>query len=254
MAWDPKVYLDFEDERTRPAAELLVRIPHKNPARVIDLGCGPGNSTALLARYWPKAQLEGLDSSEAMLDQARRSGITATWLSGDIPGWSPTKRYDVIFTNATLQWVPDQEQVIPRLMGFLEPGGMLAFQVPCNFNAPSHKIIRDVAEQGPWAAKLKGVRNLTLGTPQFYYDILEPLSAAIDIWETDYLQVLDGDDPVYRWVSGTGLRPFVNALEGAERESFVAEYKKRVAEAYPRRESGKTLFPFKRLFAVARKA
>lgn len=254
MAWDPKIYLDFEDERTRPAAELLARIPHKNPATIIDLGCGPGNSTALLARRWPKAKLEGLDSSEAMLDQARRSGINATWHSGDIPSWSPKHKFDVIFTNATLQWVPDQEQVIPRLMGCLEHGGVLAFQVPCNFNAPSHKIIRDVAEEELWAAKLKGVRNLTLGTQEFYYDILEPLSAAIDIWETDYLQVLDGDDPVYRWVSGTGLRPFVNALDGAEREAFIAEYKKRVAKAYPKRASGKTLFPFKRLFAVARKA
>ena len=252
MAWDPKIYLDFEDERTRPAAELLARVTHKNPMTIIDLGCGPGNSTALLARRWPKAKLEGLDSSEAMLDQARRSGINATWHSGDIPSWAPKHKFDVIFTNATLQWVPDQEQVIPRLMGFLEPGGMLAFQVPCNFNAPSHQIIRDVAAEGAWAAKLKGVRNLTLGTQEFYYDMLEPLSAALDIWETDYLQVLDGDDPVYRWVSGTGLRPFVNALEGAEREAFIAEYKKRVAEAYPMRESGKTLFPFKRLFVVAR--
>ncbi len=253
MAWDPKIYLDFEDERTRPAAELLARAFHKNPMHVIDLGCGPGNSTALLARRWPKAKLEGLDSSEAMLDQARRSGINATWHSGDIPGWSPTRRYDVIFTNATLQWVPDQEKLLPRLMLFLERGGMLAFQVPCNFNEPSHRLIRDVAAEGPWAAKLTNVRNLTLMTPRAYYEILEPISSALDIWETEYLQVLDGDDPVYRWVSGTGLRPFVQALEGEERESFVADYKKRVAAAYPVRASGKTLFPFKRLFVVARK-
>ena len=253
MAWDPKIYLDFEDERTRPAAELLARVPHKNPATVIDLGCGPGNSTALLARRWPKAHLEGLDSSEAMLDQARRSGINATWHSGDIPGWSPAKNFDVIFTNATLQWVPDQDKVVPRLMSFVAADGVLAFQVPCNFNAPSHKLIRDVAAEGPWAAKLKNVRNLTLTTPEFYYDLLEPLSSSLDIWETDYLQVLTGDDAVYRWVSGTGLRPFVQALEGAEREAFIAEYKKRLSVAYPMRASGKTLFPFKRLFAVARR-
>jgi trans-aconitate 2-methyltransferase len=253
MAWDPKVYLDFEDERTRPAGELLARIAHKNPEHVIDLGCGPGNSTALLARRWPKAKLEGFDSSEAMLDQARGSGINATWHSGDIPGWSPTKRYDVIFTNATLQWVPDQDKVVPRLMSFLATDGILAFQVPCNFNAPSHKLIRDVAEEGSWAAKLKNVRNLTLGTPEFYYGLLESLSVSLDIWETEYLQVLTGEDAVYRWVSGTGLRPFVQALDGAEREAFIAEYKKRSNVAYPMRASGKTLFPFKRLFAVARK-
>ncbi len=253
MAWDPKIYLDFEDERTRPAAELLARVFHKNPMHVIDLGCGPGNSTALVARRWPKAKLEGLDSSEAMLDQARRSGINATWHSGDIPGWAPARRYDVIFTNATLQWVPDQEKLLPRLMSFLERDGLLAFQVPCNFNEPSHRLIRDLAAEGPWAAKLKDVRNLTLMTPRAYYEILEPLSSALDIWETEYLQVLEGDDPVYRWVSGTGLRPFVQALQGEERESFIAEYKKRVAGAYPLRASGKTLFPFKRLFVVARK-
>jgi trans-aconitate 2-methyltransferase len=253
MAWDPKTYLDFEDERTRPAAELLARVFLKNPAHVIDLGCGPGNSTALLARRWPKAKLEGLDSSEAMLDQARRSGINATWHSGDIPGWAPARHYDVIFTNATLQWVAGQEKLLPRLMSFLEPAGMLAFQVPCNFNAPSHKLIRDVAAEGPWAAKLANVRNLTLMTPQDYYEILEPLASALDVWETEYLQVLDGDDPVYRWVSGTGLRPFVQALQGEDRESFVAEYRKRAAAAYPMRASGKTLFPFKRLFVVARK-
>jgi trans-aconitate 2-methyltransferase len=253
MAWDPKVYLDFEDERTRPAAELLARIAHKNPVHVIDLGCGPGNSTALLARRWPKAKLEGLDSSEPMLDQAKRSGINAVWHSGEIPNWAPATRYDVIFTNATLQWVPDQPKILPRLMSFLEPGGTLAFQVPCNFDAPSHKLIRDVAAEGPWGSKLRNVRNLTLGTPRFYYDILEPLSAALDIWETEYLQVLEGEDAVYRWVSGTGLRPFVQALEGAERDAFVADYKQRVNAAYPLRASGKVLFPFKRLFAIARK-
>ncbi|HVU21582.1 MAG TPA: trans-aconitate 2-methyltransferase, partial [Rhizomicrobium sp.] len=147
----------------------------------------------------------------------------------------------------------DQDKLLPRLMSFLEPDGMLAFQVPCNFNEPSHKLIRDVATEGPWAPKLTNVRNLTFMTPLAYFEILEPLSSSLDIWETEYLQVLDGDDPVYRWVSGTGLRPFVQALRGEERESFIAEYKKRVAAAYPMRAPGKTLFPFKRLFVVAKK-
>lgn len=253
MAWDPKTYLDFEDERTRPAAELLARVNPKNPVHVIDLGCGPGNSTALLARRWPKAKLEGLDSSEPMLDQARRSGITAQWHSGDIPSWTPKHRYDVIFTNATIQWIEDQETLLPRLMSHLEPGGVLAFQVPTNFNEPSHRLMRDVAAEGPWSTKLKDVRNLVLGTAQGYYDMLEPHAASLDIWESEYLQVFTGEDPVYRWVSGSGLRPFVNALAGAEREDFVADYKRRLAAAYPMRASGKTLFPFKRLFVVARR-
>jgi trans-aconitate 2-methyltransferase len=253
MAWDPKVYLDFEDERTRPAVELLARVPLKSPAHVIDLGCGPGNSTALLARRWPKAKLEGLDASEPMLDQARRSGIQAVWHSGDIPSWSPQHRYDVIFANASLHWIADQDALLARLMGHLEDGGVLAFQVPANFNEPSHKLMRDVAAQGPWAQKLHGVRNMVLGSARAYYEMLEQRASHLDIWRTEYLQVLDGEDPVLRWVSGTGLRPFVNALEGEERAAFVAAYKARLNEAYPMRKSGKTLFPFQRLFVVARR-
>ena len=253
MAWDPKTYLDFEDERTRPAVELLARVAHKNPAHVIDLGCGPGNSTALLARRWPKAKLEGLDSSEAMLDQARRSGIPATWHSGDIPSWSPTLRYDVIFANAALHWLGDQDALLKRLMSYLAPEGVLAFQVPANFNEPSHRLMRDVAASGLWAGKLKGVRNIVLGTEQGYYEMLEPLASHLDIWQTTYLQVLSGEDAVLRWVSGTGLRPFLEALDAQEREAYSREYKTRLNQAYPMRANGKTLFPFQRLFVVARR-
>ena len=253
MAWDPKTYLDFEDERTRPAIELLTRVPHKNPASVIDLGCGPGNSTALLARRWPKAKLEGLDSSEAMLDQARRSGIAATWLSGDIPSWSPKKKYDVIFANAALHWLDGQDELMRRLMSYVAADGVFAFQVPANFNEPSHALMREVASQGPWAAKLKDVRNIVLGSAQGYYELLEPLAAHLDIWQTTYLQVLTGDDAVFRWVSGTGLRPFLAALEPAEREAYSHEYKTRLRRAYPMRASGEVLFPFQRLFVVARR-
>jgi trans-aconitate 2-methyltransferase len=253
MAWDPKTYLDFEDERTRPAVELLARVPLRTPAHVIDLGCGPGNSTALLARRWPKARLEGLDSSEPMLDQARRSGIQATWHSGDIPTWRPNRQYDVIFANASLHWIEDQDATMRRLMSCVAPGGVFAFQVPANFHEASHALMREVAEGGPWAAKLKGVRNIVLGSAQGYYELLEPLSSHLDIWHTTYLQVLDGEDAVYRWVSGTGLRPFVDALDGAEREAFIAAYKARLDQAYPLRPSGRTLFPFQRLFVVAKR-
>src|ERR1700742_2584141 len=253
MAWDPKVYLDFEDERTRPAVELVARIPLKAPESVIDLGCGPGNSTALLAKRWPNAKLEGLDSSEAMLDQARRSGVKAQWHSGDIPSWAPAKHYDVIFANAALHWLDDQDNLLRRLMAQVARGGVLAFQVPTNFNAPSHKLMRDTAAEGPWAEKLRDVRNIVLGSAEGYYALLEPLAAGLDIWETDYLQVLTGEDAVFRWVSGTGLRPFLAALDGAEREAYVQDYKARLNEAYPMRASGKVLFPFRRLFVVARR-
>ncbi len=251
--WDPKTYLAFADERTRAAAELLARVPIESPKRVIDLGCGPGNSTALLADRWPDAHLEGLDSSPEMIDQARESGVPAEWSVADIADWTATAPYDVIYSNATFQWVGDQASLLPRLMQYVRPSGALAFQVPVNFDMPSHALMRQVAREGPWAEKLSGVRNIVLMSAEQCFDILEPYAASLDIWDTNYLQVLDGLDAVYRWVSGTGLRPFVQALEGAEREAFIQAYKARLNLAYPVRESGKTLFPFRRLFVAARR-
>jgi trans-aconitate 2-methyltransferase len=253
MAWDPKIYMGFAGERTRPAAELLARVPIEAPKRVADLGCGPGNSTALLAARWPDADLEGVDNSAEMLAEARALDFRARWTLADVATWAPPAPCDVIFSNATLQWLPDHPALLPRLMSHVADGGAFAFQVPRNFNDPSHVLIRELAQSGPWAAKLRDVRNIGVLEPADYFAILEPHTSSIDIWETRYLQVLDGEDAVYRWVSGTGLRPFANALAGAEREAFLSEYKRRVAAAYPRRPSGKTLFPFQRLFAVARR-
>ena len=240
--WDPKTYLAFADERTRPAAE-----------RVVDLGCGPGNSTALLADRWPDAHIEGIDSSPEMIRQARESGVKAEWSVADIADWTASAPYDVVYSNAALHWVGDQASLLPRLMRSVRPGGALAFQVPLNFDMPSHVLMREVAREGSWAAKLRDVRNIVLMSAEQSFDILEPYAKALDIWETEYLQVMEGPDAVYRWVSGTGLRPFVQALDGAERDGFVEAYKARLNAAYPMRDSGKTLFPFRRLFVVARR-
>ena len=252
MTWNPATYLAFADERTRPAAELLARVPDEHPACVIDLGCGPGNSTALLAARWPHARLEGLDSSPAMLEQAHRSGVTAHWIEADVAGWHAKEPYDVIFSNATFQWLGDHAALLPKLLSFVKPGGTFAFQVPHNMDAPSHALMRETAANGPWSAKLKNVREISVLAPAGYYAILEAGASSIDIWETEYLHVLRGDDAVYYWVSGTGLRPFVAALDGAERDAFIASYKNKLNAAYPPRGDA-TLFPFKRLFVVARR-
>jgi trans-aconitate 2-methyltransferase len=253
MVWNPQTYLAFADERTRPAAELLARVPDESPARVIDLGCGPGNSTALLRARWPHATIEGLDSSPDMLAQAKASGVAAIWTQADVASWQADAPFDVLYSNATYQWLGDHPVLLPRLIGFVKPGGSFAFQVPHNMDAPSHVLMRETAAMGPWTKKLGRVREVAVLMPADYYAILKPYAAAIDIWETEYLHVLNGDDAVYHWVSGTGLRPFVQALEGTERDAFVATYKKKLLTAYPPRADGTTLFPFKRLFAVARR-
>jgi|SRR5580692_2104706 trans-aconitate 2-methyltransferase len=254
MAWDPKTYMNFGAQRTRPAAELLARIFSDAPARVADLGCGPGNSTELLVARWPQAHVEGIDNSPEMLAEARSSGVAAQWREADLAQWSPDEACDVIYSNAALQWVPDHANLLPRLISHLMPGGWFAFQVPCNFTEPCHTLIHEIARNGPWQDKLANVRDWwNVRSPHEYFDILEPEASHIDIWETRYVQVLDGEDAVYRWMSGTGLRPFANALEEREREDFLHEYKMRLRALYPIRASGKTLYPFQRLFVVARR-
>ena len=254
MTWDPKTYLAFDEERTRPARELLARIAYERPKRVADLGCGPGNSTALLAARWPDADLEGIDNSAEMLAEAQRSPVSARWVEADISDWNPASSYDVIFSNAALQWVGDHARLLPRIAERLNAGGIFAFQVPRNFEDPCHTLIHEIAEQSRWRDKLKDVRDWwNVRAPDVYFDILEPFASKLDIWETRYVQVLNGADAVFRWMSGTGLRPFAGALEGEEREAFLEEYRGRVARAYPRRKSGVTLYPFRRLFCVMRK-
>lgn len=251
MSWNPSTYLAFADERTRPAAELLARVPCETPKRVADLGCGPGNSTALLVQRWPDAKVEGIDSSPQMIATAKKTSVKADFVLADLAAWTPSARYDVIFSNATYQWLSDHQTLLPRLMGFVMKGGVFAFQVPNNQYAPSHTLMRDVAAQGPWAEKLANVRGIFVEKAQAYFDILAAHAASVDIWATEYLHVLDGEDAVFKWVSGTGLRPYLDALDDEERARFVTEYKARLNVAYPRRADDKTLFPFSRLFAVA---
>jgi trans-aconitate 2-methyltransferase len=227
-------------------------VPADKPPRVADLGCGPGNSTKLLVERWTDADVLGVDSSPSMLATARKSGVAARWEIADLATWQPRETFDVIFSNATYQWLDRHDVLLPRLMAFVAPGGVFAFQVPNNMNAPSHVLMRETAEASPYAAKLRNVRPVAVETPARYFDILSPLATSLDIWTTEYLHVLDGEDAVFKWVSGTGLRPFLDALNETERADFVTRYKAALNIVYPRRADGKTLLPFSRLFAVAR--
>jgi trans-aconitate 2-methyltransferase len=252
MTWNPEQYLSFADHRTRPAIDLLGRIALKSPARVADLGCGPGNSTALLVESWPGAAVTGVDSSAAMLATARTSGIRASWLQADLADWTPALPFDLLFSNAALHWLPDHAQLLPRLFAQVAPGGVLAVQMPRNFGAPSHALLLELAAAEPWAGRLEAaLLREPVASPAWYYDLLAPSAPGLDIWETEYLHVLDGDDPVLAWNRGTVLRPVRAALKPDELAAFEADYARRLRAAYPRRSDGRTLFPFRRLFIVA---
>jgi trans-aconitate 2-methyltransferase len=253
MAWDPTCYLRFGAQRLRPAADLLARVPLSAPASIVDLGCGPGNATRLLAARWPEAALTGVDLSAEMLAEARRDGPDAEWVEADLADWAPERRFDLVYSNATLHWLAHHEVLLPRLMTFLRPGGVLAVQMPRNFAAPFHALMRDTAASGPWAARLAGLlRDDPVGAPAFYYGLLSGVASSLDIWQTEYLQVLEGEDAVLKWVRGTALRPVIEALDAEMFDAFEARYAERLRAAYPRRpEDGCTLFAFRRLFIVA---
>jgi trans-aconitate 2-methyltransferase len=252
--WDPAQYLKFADHRLRPALDLLARVAVAAPATVYDLGCGPGNVTAFLAERWPGARVVGVDGSAAMLAKARAERPALAWQEADIATWRPQAPADVIYSNATLHWLDDHERLFPRLISSVSPGGALAVQMPRNFQEPSHTAMAESAAAGPWRAKAeKALRAFPMPEVGRYHDWLAPLARALDIWETVYIQALEGDDPVAEWTKGTSLKPVLDALDGAERQAFFADYAARCRRAYPKRADGKTLFPFRRLFIVATK-
>lgn len=254
--WNPDLYRRFEDERTRPARELLARVPLTAPERVYDLGCGPGNSTELLVERFPGAVVVGTDNSEPMLVSARKRLPGCRFELSDIATWQPQAPADLIYSNAALQWVGGHEALIPRLLAALAPGGVLAIQMPDNREEPTHRSMREVAAMAPWSARIGEAakvrtRILALGD---YYDLLAPVSTEVDVWRTAYQHPMDSPAKIVEWVSGTGLKPFVDPLPEAERQGFLAEYEARIAKAYPPRADGKLLLAFPRMFIVARRA
>ena len=250
--WDPRQYLKFADHRLRPALDLLAQVPLEAPATVFDLGCGPGNITRLLAERWPAARVTGVDSSTAMLAKARQEEPGIAFVEADLNGWSAPEPAQLLYSNSTLQWLPDHAQLLPRLLGQLAPGGVLAVQMPHNHDAPSHRLMAEAVAAGGWQDKLRGLRPLEpVASPDAYYRILAPLARRVDIWETEYLHVLEGDNPVVEWTKGTGLRPYLDALAEPERGAFLVTYAGLIAAAYPKQADGRTLLPFRRLFFVA---
>jgi len=255
MAWDPDQYLKFAQPRLRPAVDLLSRVALEAPRTVYDLGCGAGNVTRLLAARWPHAAITGIDDSAAMLEEAARMPGRIVWRQQSVAEWSPDAPADLIYSNATLHWLPDHASLFPRLMRMLAPHGVLAVQMPRNWAAPSHTLVAKTVNGGPWRPRLEHLlRPAPVNDPHFYYRILTPLASGIDIWECEYLQALRGDNPVKEFVKGSWLKQFLDALEAPERAAFEDQYAMRVREAYPPEKDGTTLFPFRRLFLIAARA
>ncbi|HMO49421.1 MAG TPA: trans-aconitate 2-methyltransferase [Rubrivivax sp.] len=253
--WDPALYRRFESERTRPAIDLLAHVPLAEPSYAVDLGCGPGNSTELLAARWPQARIAGIDSSEAMLASARERLPQLSFERADAADWQPAQPPDLIFANAVLQWVPGHEALFPRLFALLAPGGVLAVQLPDNLDQPSHRAMRELAAQAPWSAWLAdaaALREKPLPATA-YYDLLAPHAAAVEVWHTVYRHPMASPEAIVDWLRSTGLRVFVDALPEAERAGYLDAYRARIAAAYAPRADGRRLLDFPRLFVVARR-
>lgn len=248
--WSPMQYLKFADERTRAARDLLAQVPLAEARKVYDLGCGPGNSTALLIERFPKADIIGVDSSPNMLVEARKTYPKARFVEGDLSDWQPEEGADLLFANALFQWVPEHLKVLRRLLTALPQCGVLAVQMPDNLDEPSHAAMRETAASGPWASKIKQVGRAQLAAPMVYYNALKPDAARVDIWHTNYNHPIDGAKGIVEWVKGTGLRPYIDPLDQSERRDFLAAYEARIAKAYPLADDGKALLRFPRLFIL----
>lgn len=253
--WNAELYRRFEAERTRPAADLLARVGAERPSLVVDLGCGPGNSTELLARRFAAAELVGIDTSPAMLESARARLPAARFEQGDVASWMPSREPDVLFANATLQWVPDHPRLYPRLLALLAPGGWLAVQVPDNLDERTHTAMPEIARAAGFSEVVAAAEaeRTRIGSFEDHWAWLAPSAASVDLWRTTYVHPLAGPDAVVEWLRGTGLRPYLSRLPKAAQADFLAAYRAEIVRAYPPRPDGTVLLRFPRLFVVAQR-
>jgi trans-aconitate 2-methyltransferase len=251
--WEPQTYLRYADIRFRAGLDLIARIPTLPYSTVYDLGSGTGHLTQILAGTFTTAKVIGVDSSPEMLAEARHEFPELEWQQTDIRSWSPLTVPDLIYSNAALQWVPEHETLLPSLLNKLRPGGVLAMQVPRHFESPSHLGLKELVTQSKWRARLEPLLLAPIPSPETYWRWLSPHARNLDIWETIYLQVLDGKDPVVNFMRGTALRPFLSALPEPEAAKFIDDFADRMAAAYPAQPNGQTLFPFRRLFLIAQR-
>jgi trans-aconitate 2-methyltransferase len=253
MAWSPTQYVKFENERTRPARDLLAQVPLERVTRAIDLGCGPGNSTELVIARYGAAAVSGMDSDANMLEAARKRLPGTEFFQADLARWRPDAELDLLFSNAVFQWVPDHLGVLARLMEGLTSGGVLAVQMPDNFAEPTHLLMRETARHGPWSRHFADFddRREPIPLPAAYYDRLMPLARRVDVWHTVYNHPLKDAAAIVEWVKSTGLRPFLDHAGAEHRDGFLADYLGRIAEAYPPMADGRVLLRFPRLFVVA---
>jgi trans-aconitate 2-methyltransferase len=251
--WDAGLYLQFATERARPAADLISRVNHRNPAQIVDIGCGPGNSTQMLHERWPQAAIMGVDNSAEMLVEAKAAHPEWNWVQADAATWKSEHLFDLVFSNAALQWVPNHAEVFPRLFQLVAPGGAFAIQMPGNFYAATHTIMAEVAHEPLWRDILQNAtEGIGVEPLSSYYDLLHPLATSLDLWETEYLHILDSPEAILEWIRGTGMRPYLQALPNdQQRKQFQDLCLERFREAYPHRKSGKVLFPFRRIFMIA---
>jgi trans-aconitate 2-methyltransferase len=251
--WSARQYLKFEDERTRPPRDLLAQVPLQNPQLIVDLGCGPGNSTELLVARFPQAQVIGLDSSPDMLRKARERLPNCIFVQGDIATWKPDSNTELIFSNAVLQWLPDHQPVMRCLLEALPKGGVLAVQMPDNTREPGLVFQREVGESGPWRdhPEIKAAARKDLSPPEAYYDLLKPVCSRIEIWHSVYNHVMPSPQAITEWFKGSSLQPFLSPLDAAARKQFLAAYSEKIVGAYKPRFDGKVLLRFPRLFIIA---